>query len=95
MVTVSVVVTVSGTTPTITPIRNRIYNCGEVESLTISNPPDGGAYSIVFTSGATPTDLSVDPAIKMPDGFSVEANKRYEINVLNRWAVVGSWAVGA
>ena len=89
------VVEVSGTTPTITPAPNTIYNCGEVTSLTISDPPANGAYSIVFTSGATPTDLSVDPAIKMPDGFSVEANKRYEINVLNRWAVAGSWAVSA
>lgn len=90
-----VVVTVSGTTPTITPVNNTIYNCGEVESLTISNPTATGAYSIVFTSGATPTDLSVDPAIKMPDGFSVEANKRYEINVSGGYAVVGKWAVSA
>ena len=88
-----VVITVSGTTPTITPAPNTIYNCGEVASLTISNPPATGAYSVTFTSGSTPTDLSLDPAIKMPDGFSVEANKRYEINVLNRWAVAGSWAV--
>lgn len=89
----TVTVNVTGTTPTITPAANTTYNCGELTSLTISNPPANGAYSIVFTSGATPTDLSVDPAIKMPDGFSVEANKRYEINVLNRWAVAGSWAV--
>lgn len=88
-------ITVSGTTPTITPAPNTIYNCGEVTSLTISNPPTSGAYSIVFTSGATPTDLSVDPAIKMPDGFSVEANKRYEINVSGGWAVAGSWAASA
>ena len=87
------VVEVSGTTPTITPANNTIYNCGEVESLTISNPPSTGAYSVTFTSGSTPTDLSVDPAIKMPDGFSVEANKRYEINVSGGWAVAGSWAV--
>lgn len=87
------VVEVSGTTPTITPAANTIYNCGEVESLTISNLPATGAYSIVFTSGATPTDLSLDPSIKMPDGFSVEANKRYEINVSGDWAVAGSWAV--
>lgn len=87
------VVEVSGTTPTITPIHNRIYTCGEVTSLTISNPPATGAYSVKFTSGSTPTDLSIDPAIKMPDGFSVEANKRYEINVSGGWAVVGSWAV--
>lgn len=89
------VVEVSGTTPTITPINNRIYNCGEVASLTISNPPATGAYSVTFTSGSTATDLSVDPAIKMPDGFSVEANKRYEINVSGGYAVVGSWAVSA
>lgn len=88
-------VEVSGTTPTIEPQANTIYNCGEVASLTISNPPATGTYSITFTSGSTPTDLSLDPAIKMPDGFSVEANKRYEINVLNRWAVAGSWAVSA
>lgn len=86
-------ITVSGTTPTITPIRDRIYTCGEVTSLTISNPPANGAYSVIFTSGSTPTDLSVDPAIKMPDGFTVEANKRYEINVSGNWAVAGSWAV--
>lgn len=89
------VVEVSGTTPTITPAPNTIYNCGELTALTISNPPATGAYSVTFTSGSTATDLSVDPAIKMPDGFSVEANKRYEINVLNRWAVAGSWAVSA
>ena len=87
------VVEVSGTTPTIEPQANTIYNCGEVASLTISNPPARGDYSVTFTSGSTPTDLSIDPAIKMPDGFTVEANKRYEINVFNGWAVAGSWAV--
>lgn len=89
------VVAVSGATPTITPATNTIYNCGELTALTISNPPETGAYSIVFTSGSTPTDLSIDPAIKMPDGFSVEANRIYEINVLANRAVVGSWAVSA
>lgn len=89
------VVTVSGTTPTITPIHNTIYNCGEVASLTISNPTATGAYSIVFTSGSTATDLSIPPSLKMPDGFSVEANRLYEINVLANRAVVGSWAVTA
>ena len=49
------IVTVSGSTPTIEPAANTIYNCGELTSLTISNPPATGAYSIVFTSGATAT----------------------------------------
>ncbi len=89
------VVEVSGATPTITPANNTIYNCGEVTSLTISNPTATGAYSITFTSGSTPTDLSIDPAIKMPDGFTVEANRLYEINVLANRAVADSWAVSA
>lgn len=86
-------VTVEGSTPTITPAANTIYNCGTLDSLTISNPPTSGAYSIVFTSGATATDLAVPPSIVMPDGFSVDANTRYEINVLDGYVVVGSWAV--
>lgn len=89
------VVAVSGTTPTITPAANTIYNCGELTSLTISNPPATGAYSIVFTSGATATDLSIPQTLLMPDGFTVEANTLYEINVLANRAVVGSWAVTA
>ena len=87
------VVEVSGTTPTITPAPNTIYKCGEVASLTISNPTANGAYSVIFTSGATATDLSIPPDLKMPDGFTVEANRRYEINVSGGYAVAGSWAV--
>ena len=87
------VVEVSGTTPTITPAPNTIYKCGEVASLTISNPTATGAYSVIFTSGATATDLSIPQTLLMPDGFTVEANRLYEINVLDNRAVIGSWAV--
>lgn len=87
------VVEVSGTTPTITPANNTIYNCGEVASLTISNPPATGAYSIVFTSGATATVTTVPATILGLEDFAAETNTIYEINVLNNRAVVGSWAV--
>lgn len=93
--TMTTAVAVSGTTPIITPANNTIYNCGELTSLTISNPPATGAYSIVFTSGATATDLSIPQTLLMPDGFTVDANTLYEINVLANRAVVGSWAVSA
>lgn len=86
-------ITVSGTTTTITPAPNTIYNCGEVESLTISNPPAGGAYSIVFTSGATATTTTIPSTILGLEDFAAEANTLYEINVLDNRAVVGSWAV--
>lgn len=79
------VVEVSGTTPTITPAPNTIYNCGEVTSLTISNPPATGKYSIVFFSGATPTTtVGIE-------NFAAEANKRYKITVENNYATYDSW----
>lgn len=79
------VVEVSGTTPTITPATNTIYNCGEVASLTISNPPATGKYSIVFFSGATPTTtVGIE-------NFVTEANKRYKITVENNYATYDLW----
>ena len=85
--------TVSDTTPTITPAANSIYNCGELTSLTINNPPATGAYSIVFTSGATATTTTIPATILGLESFAPEANTLYEINVLDNRAVVGSWAV--
>lgn len=89
------VVEVSGTTPTITPTDNTIYNCGELASLTVSNPPATGSYSIVFTSGSTPTVTTIPATILGLESFAADANTIYEINVLANRAVVGSWAVSA
>lgn len=88
-------VDVSGATPTITPAANRIYNCGELASLTISNPPATRAYSIEFTSGSTATTTTIPSTILGLEDFAAEANTLYEINVLDNRAVVGSWAVTA
>ena len=87
--------TVAGASASITPAKNNIYNCGTLTSLTISNPPATGSYSIVFTSGATPTTTSIPATILGLEDFSAEANTIYEINVLDNRAVVGSWAVSA
>ena len=79
------VVEVTGTTPTITPAANTIYNCGELTSLTISNPPATGKYSIIFYSGATPTTtVGIE-------NFVAEANKRYKITVEDNYATNDSW----
>jgi hypothetical protein len=78
-------VTVSGSDVTITPIHNRIYECGELTSLTINNPPANGAYSIVFFSGAAPTTtVGIE-------NFAAEANKRYKITVEDNYATYDSW----
>ena len=88
-------VLISSTTPTIEPQANTIYTCGEITSLTISNPPETGAYSIVFTSGSTATVTAFPATILGLEDFAAEANTIYEINVLDNRAVVGSWAVSA
>lgn len=79
----------------IEPAANTIYKCGELTSLTISNPPATGAYSIVFTSGSTATTTTIPATILGLEDFAAEANTLYEINVLDNRAVVGSWAVSA
>lgn len=89
------VIEVTGTTPTITPAENTIYNCGELTSLTISNPPATGAWSVVFTSGATATTTTIPSTILGLESFAAEANTMYEINVLDNRAVVGSWEVAS
>ena len=86
--------TVSGSTPTITAADNTIYKCGEVTSLTVTAAANI-AFTVIFTSGATPATLTMDENIVMPDGFSVEANTRYEINVVDGYAVAAGWAVSS
>ena len=79
------VVEVTGSTPTIEPQANTIYNCGELTSLTISNPPANGKYSIIFFSGATATTtVGIE-------NFVAEANKRYKITVEDNYATYDSW----
>ncbi len=85
----------SETTASITPQNNTIYQFGELTSLTITNPPATGAYSIIFTSGATATTTVIPNTMLGLEDFAAEANTVYEINVLNNRAVVGSWAVSA
>lgn len=87
------IATVTGATPSIEPADHHIYKCGTLTSLTITDPPATGAYSIVFTSGATATTTTIPATILGLEDFAPEANTMYEINVLDNRAVVGSWAV--
>lgn len=77
--------TVSEAAASITPEANTIYNCGELTSLTISNPPATGKYSIIFYSGSTATTtVGIE-------NFVAEANKRYKITVEDNYATYDSW----
>lgn len=91
---------VSGTTPTITGVSGMRYICGEVSTLSIT-APESGCIDVIFTSGSTPTVLTVTSAktgvtaIKWMNGFdptSLDANTTYEINILDgELGVSGSW----
>lgn len=85
------VVNVSGSNPSITAEYNKRYVCGEVSTLTIT-PASQGCTDVLFTSGTTPTVLNLPQTVKMPSWFAVEANKTYEINILDGvYGSVMSW----
>ena len=88
-------VEVEGATAEIEVAENTIYRCGTMTSLTIESVPDTGESTIIFFSGVTPTTLTLPEDLVMPDGFEVGANKRYEVNILDKYAVVASWTVSA
>lgn len=87
--------TISGTTATIAAAANTIYKCGELTALTISSIPESGEFTVMFTSGSTATVLTKPSGMILPDDFSVEANRRYEISVSDGYAVVASWEASA
>lgn len=86
-------VSVSGTTPTIVAKSGIRYVCGEVLSLNFT-PSATGICDVMFTSGSTPTVLTLPNTVKMPEWFSIEANTTYEINIADGiYGAVTSWTV--
>lgn len=85
-------ITVIGTTPTINAETGARYICGEVTSLTF-NPCAFGICDVRFTSGTTPTVLTLPQTVKMPSWWvGTEANKTYEISISDGvYGVVMSW----
>ena len=84
------VITVTGSTPSITGESGKRYICGTADSISIT-PPGTGIIDIVFTSGTTPTVLTVPSSVKFPAWFdptSLDASTTYEINIQD-------WVYGA
>lgn len=82
----------TGTTASITAEDNSIYTYGELTSLTITDSAQNISFTVVFTSGATPTTLTVPTGYKAPGGdLTPQANKTYELNVCNGRAVLGEF----
>ena len=92
----TVVTNVSGATPVITAVKDTMYICGEVTSLSFT-PCASGICDVRFTSGSTVTVLTIPSTVKFPNSFdptSLETNTIYEINILDGvYGVVTSWAI--
>ena len=84
---------IQASTATIAARPDHYYSCGTLDSLTVTVSGTSGAWSITFTSGATPTVTSIPSTILGLESFAAEANTVYEINVLDNRAVIGSWEV--
>ena len=50
-------------------------------------------YHFIFRSGATPTVLNLPDSVIYPDGFEIEANRIYEINIMENLLSYQSWPV--
>lgn len=88
--------TVSGTTPSITAKAGVRYVCGEVATLTVT-PCASGDCEIMFTSGTTPTVLTVPNTVVWVGSFdptSLAANTVYDMIITDGvYGMVASWAV--
>lgn len=85
--------TITGTDPTITAQNNFRYMCGELYTLNFT-PCVSGVCEVIFTSGATPTVLTLPDTVRMPTWWTgVEANTTYEISIVDGvYGAVMSWS---
>lgn len=79
---------------------NTIYHfTGNLTALTLTlRKPDAGQqaqYHLDFLSGATAPTVTIPATVTMPDGWTVEANTRYEVDILDGFGVAQSWEVTA
>jgi hypothetical protein len=83
----------SDTTFALTP--NCLHVWDEVGSLTLTIGDEiagvSNEYIFQFTSDTEPTTLILPDSIKFNSDFSVEANKIYQISILNGLGTVMSW----
>ena len=75
---------------------NKLYVFPEMPSLTYTLIPEDDTkaeeYHFIFVSGGTPTEVTHPEGVKIGD-FKVEANKVYEVSILEGLLLSQSWAV--
>ena len=86
------------TDTTITLDPNKLYVFPEMTSLTVtlaepSNTNVANEYHFFFTSGATATTLTLNDVLS--DAYSIEANMKYEVSILEGVAYIKGVAISA
>ena len=86
------------TDTTVTLEPNKLYVFPEMTSLTVAlaEPSDtnvANEYHFFFTSGATATTLTLNDVLS--DAYSIEANMKYEVSILEGVAYIKGVAVSA
>ena len=90
---------VSGTSINMALQPNTFYIFGEVTSMSLTLTPgsDSGymdEYMFQFTSGSTATQVSLPTSIKwLGSTPSVQANKVYQVSIVNNVGVVGGYSL--
>ena len=72
---------------------NYYYKWGTVTSLTLTletpaNAEEYSEYMFQFTSGSTPTTLSLPSTVKWVAEPNIEANKTYQVSILNNIGII-------
>lgn len=88
----------SDTTFTLTPNVMHIWGTVTSLNLTLATPGDSNVvnlYSFQFTSGSTPTNLTLPSGVQWPkdNELTVEADTVYEINIRDNKATWSGWEV--
>lgn len=77
---------------------NKLYIFPEMTSLTytLATPADAAVaneYHFIFQSGSTATQLVNPEGVSVPDGFTIDANKIYEVSILEGNLAYQNWEV--
>lgn len=72
---------------------NKYYIFGEMETLTLTLAAGEenklSEYMFEFTSGTTPTTLTLPESVKWMGNNTIEASKTYQVSIVNNIAVLG------
>ena len=80
-----------------TLIANTFYNFGEVQNLTIIKLKDDemseftSEFIFQFSSGNTPTVLSLPDSVKFQSELELKSNHIYQISIINNLAICAVW----